>query len=132
MQPEPSSEPVGRRYPRRCAGCGAAFTTARRDARFCSSGCRRRAWRAARRRTAVDGTAALGAQVAALQAALQQAQHDDVCAVHGCRLTTDSITGTASTARQAAELERLRAENTELRRWVARRLASEAARDRGR
>src|SRR5262245_2740553 len=82
-----------RRYPRTCARCAAPFVAARSHARWCSGRCRLRAWRA--QREGFDGLddgaseAGLTARVLALQAALEIAQSEGVCAVQGCRILGD-------------------------------------------
>jgi hypothetical protein len=140
-------------YPRICGQCGTTFVAVRGHARWCSDRCRLRAWRQRHspgtRKENRNHDAALVEQVRTLQAALGQAQVNDVCAHHGCRRewTTagrqlqrqgDHDAEVAPwrdpdwehpvvqrlrtrVSEQAAELDRLREENGLLRRWVGER-----------
>lgn len=79
-----------RRYPRICGECGIAFVASRRDARWCSSPCRLRAWRHRQRigKTPADckDHEQLVGRIDSLQAALEQAHAANVCAQQGCQL----------------------------------------------
>jgi hypothetical protein len=133
--------PSGVGYPRVCAECGRGFTARRRTARWCSDKCRLRAWRHATRATDNAEIDRLRQQVAQLRAALQSVQDDGICSTAGCQQLPPPRQKTATAAalgvwrdpdwngaaartlrttltQTLQEVERLRDENTLMRRWI--------------
>jgi hypothetical protein len=127
-------------YPRVCPECGRGFTARRRTARWCSDKCRVRAWRHTARATDTAEIQRLHEQVVQLRTALQTAHDDNICAMAGCQQLPvahlDAYTAKpiawrdpdwnsaaaralrTKLTRTLNEVERLRDENTLLRRWI--------------